>query len=163
DSGKSRRLPDGFPRDKAFAQLVEFSGRAVAAAQKHRLAMAIAPLDAPETNTINTVAEAVKLAQAVHHPAFGVAVDYYHLMLAHEDPRAILEAGKMLRHVRIANPRGRAFPMAAGEADYASFFAALKKIGYHGGIGVEAHTTDFAAEAPRAVDFLRAQAAGLRP
>jgi sugar phosphate isomerase/epimerase len=161
-SGKSRHFPDGFAREQAFDQLVEFSRRAATAAQKHKLALAVEPLDAPETNTINTVAEAVKLVDEVAHPAFGVAVDYYHLTLAREPPAAILAAGKHLRHVRLANPAGRAFPMAAGEADYAGFFGALRKVGYRGGIGVEAHSTDFAHEAARSVAFLRTQAATLR-
>jgi D-psicose/D-tagatose/L-ribulose 3-epimerase len=161
-SGKSRSFPEGFSREQAFGQLVEFGQRAARAAGKHHLTIMIEALGTGETNTINSVPEAVKLVQAVGHPAFRMAVDFYHLGQTHETPAVLLGAGKVLRHVRIANPAGRAFPMAASEADYAGFFAVLRKIGYRGGIGVEAHSKDFAGEAPRSVAFLRTQAAALR-
>jgi D-psicose/D-tagatose/L-ribulose 3-epimerase len=160
-SGKSRRFPTGFSREQAFRQLVDFGQRAARAAARHHLIVMIEALGTGETNTINSVAEAIRLVRAVGHPAFALAVDFYHLDQTHDRPAVLLGAGKLLRHVRIANPAGRAFPLAAGEADYAGFFAVLGKIGYRGGIGVEAHSKDFAGEAPRSVAFLRAQVAAL--
>jgi sugar phosphate isomerase/epimerase len=44
------------------------------------------------------------------------------------------------------------------ESDYASFFDALKKIGYRGGLSVHASTTSFPADAARAIAFLRRRA-----
>jgi sugar phosphate isomerase/epimerase len=55
----------------------------------------------------------------------------------------------------MANPKGRVFPLAWEEYEYAPFFARLRAIGYTGRISVEASTKDFPAEAPRAIALLR--------
>jgi D-psicose/D-tagatose/L-ribulose 3-epimerase len=154
-SGKSRSFPAGFAREEALRQLAEFGRRAATEARKHHVTIALEPLGTDETNTVNSVREAVDLARAVGNPSFGVAIDYYHLTLAHEDPAAVVEARDRLQHVRIANPAGRAFPLAAGESNYAAFFAVLRKIGYRGAIGIEARTGSVSSEGPRSLAFLR--------
>ena len=158
-SGKSRSYPAGFAPKEAFAQLVEFGKRATRLAQKHKLAIGIEPLGPEEASTINKVAEAVELARKVGNPAFGLTVDYYHLSQAGEDPAVLIGARKRLHHVRIANPAGRAFPLAATESSYAAFFDALKRIGYRGGIGIEARTGTVTEQGPASAAFLRTMAA----
>lgn len=160
-SNKSRTFPEGFSRARALDQLADFGRRAGAEARKHKLVIAIEPLGHEDTNTVNTVAEAVALVKAVGHPGFQVAVDYYHLIAGHEQPSAVLAARGHLQHVRIANPAGRAFPLAPGEADYGSFFKVLEQIGYHGAIGVETRTGSLVSDGPRSAKFLRSAAAGL--
>jgi sugar phosphate isomerase/epimerase len=162
-SGKARSFPAGFERKEALRQLVEFGRRAAAEAKKHGLVIALEPLGTDETNTVNTVAEAVEVATAVGHPSFRIAIDYYHLTLSHEAPAAVLAARDRLQHVRIANPAGRAFPLAANEADYGGFFTALGKIGYRGAIGIETRTGSLVADGPRSVVFLRKAAGKLVP
>jgi D-psicose/D-tagatose/L-ribulose 3-epimerase len=158
-SGKSRSYPAGFAPKQAFAQLVEFGKRASRLARKHELAIGIEPLGPEEASTINKVAEAVELARKVGNPSFGLTVDYYHLSQAGEDPAVLLEARKRLHHVRIANPAGRAFPLAATESSYAAFFDALKRIGYRGGIGIEARTGTVTEQGRASAAFLRTMAA----
>jgi D-psicose/D-tagatose/L-ribulose 3-epimerase len=158
-SGKSRSYPAGFAPKEAWKQLVEFGKRAARLASKHGLAIGIEPLGPEEASTINKVAEAVDLARSVAHPAFGLVVDYYHLSQAGEDPAVLLKAGKRLRHVRVANPAGRAFPLAATESSYAAFFDALKRIGYRGGIGIEARTGTVTEQGRASAAFLRTMAA----
>ena len=160
-SGKARSFPDGFAREQAFRQLVAFGKRAARVARKHKLTIGMEPLGPEEANTLNNVEEAVKLAQAVGHPSFGLVIDYYHLTLAGEPPAVLQKARNRLHHVRIANPKGRAFPLAAAESDYAAFFASLKRIGYRGAIGIEARTGSVAQDGPASVAFLRTLAAGL--
>jgi sugar phosphate isomerase/epimerase len=158
-SGKARSFPDGFSPDQAFRQLVEFGRLVAAQAHKHAIVIAIEPLGPDETNTINDVAAAMRLVRAVGHRNFQIAVDYYHLTLAREPPAVVLATRKHLRHVRIANPDGRAFPLDASESDYATFFRHLKQIGYRGGIGIEARKGDPATDGARSVAFLRTMAA----
>jgi D-psicose/D-tagatose/L-ribulose 3-epimerase len=160
-SASSRRYPPGFSREEANRQLVDFGRRAAAEAGKHHLVLAVEPLGTEDTNTVNSVPEAVALVRAVGQPSFRLVVDYFHLRQSHEDPAAIVQARGLLQHVRIANPAGRAFPLAAAESDYAAFFAALGRIGYRGGIGVETRTGSLTVEGPRSVAFLRGLAAGL--
>ncbi len=160
-SGRSRTPPEGFSPKEASRQLVEFSKRAAGLARKHKLTIGIEPLGAAEAGTINSVAEAVALTRAVNHPAFGITIDYYHLTQAGEPSSVLLTTRNRLYHVRVANPKGRAFPLAASEADYAGFFDNLARIRYRGAIGLEARTGTITEQGRPSVAFLRTAAAPL--
>ncbi len=162
-SGRSRRAPDGVAPRAAFDQLVDFGKRAAREAARHEITIAIESLGPDETNTINSVQQAIELVKAVAHPSFRLVVDYYHFTLAKEDPAVILQTGKYLHHTRIANPAGRAFPLDAAESDYATFFRNLRQIGYRGGVGIEARSGTLAQDGPRSATLLRALSAGRTP
>jgi D-psicose/D-tagatose/L-ribulose 3-epimerase len=158
-SGGARKVPDGFSQDEAWKQLVEFAKRIAPLAKKRGIIVAVEPLQKGETNTINSAAEGLKWVKAVGHPNFQLMVDFYHLSLEKEDAQILVSAKRNIKHIHIANPAGRKFPLSADEFDYSKFFAALKKAGYSGGISVEGRSQDFAAEGPKAVAFLRTAAA----
>jgi sugar phosphate isomerase/epimerase len=154
-SGGARRVPDGYSKEAAWRQLVDFSRRAAQAAQPHGITIAIEPLRRQETNIVNSAAEGLDLVNAVAHPNFQLMIDFYHLASEHEDPAIVLRARDHIVHLHMANPQGRVFPLAWSEYDYAPFFANLRAIGYGRRISVEASTQDFGAEAPRAISLLR--------
>jgi len=154
-SGGARRVPEGFPKDQAFTQLVEFGRRAAAEAQRHDITIAVEPLRQQETNIINSGAEGLELVTAIDHPNFQLMIDFYHLASEREDPSIVLKAREHIRHLHMANPQGRVFPLAWDEYDYAPFFANLRRIGYDKRISVEAAAKDFPVEAPRAIALLR--------
>lgn len=162
-SGPARRVPDGFPKDQAFQQLVAFAKRISPEAQKHGIVLAVEAQRKEETNVINSTAEAITWVEAVGHPNFQVMVDFYHLALEKEDPEVLVRA-KRIAHVHFANPTGRVFPRQPDEYDYAGFFANLRKIGYRGRISIEARTSDLAIDGPKAIAFLRSTyASGVKP
>jgi sugar phosphate isomerase/epimerase len=154
-SGGARRVPDGFSRDEAWKQLVDFSRRAAEAAKRYGIVVAIEPLRKQETNIVNTAAEGLDLVTAVNHPNFQLMIDFYHLASEHEDPAIVLRAKDHLVHLHVANPNGRVFPQKWDEFDYAPFFANLKAIGYDKRISMEGNTTDLAAQGPITVALLR--------
>lgn len=154
-SGGARRVPDGFPKDQAFAQLVAFGKRIAPEAQARGITVVIEPLRRQETNIINTAAEGLELVKAIDHPNFQLLIDFYHLASEQEDPSIVVKAGVHLRHLHTANPHGRVFPLDWNEFDYAPFFAKLREAGYTGRISVEASTKDLAGEAPRSIALLR--------
>jgi sugar phosphate isomerase/epimerase len=154
-SGGARRVPDGFSRDDAYKQLVDFSRRAAGEAKAHGITIAIEPLRTQETNIINSAAEGLQLVNDVNHPNFQLMIDFYHLASEHEDPSIVLKAKDHLRHLHVANPQGRVFPQKWDEYDYAPFFANLKQIGYDRRISMEGSTTDLAAQGPVTVALLR--------
>jgi sugar phosphate isomerase/epimerase len=158
-SGGSRKVPDGFPRDEAWKQLVDFGKRIAPVAQKNGIVIAVEPLQKKETNIINTAAEGLAWVRAVDHPNLQLMVDFFHLALEQEDPSILVEAKDHIRHFHIANPNGRVYPLDAKEYDYAGFFANLKQMGFEGGISVEASAKDYAKDAPRAIAFIREQLA----
>jgi len=161
----SRNLPNGFSRDRAWAQLQEFlrwTGDEIVR-NKYGSVIAIEPLRKAESNIINSVAEAYQLVLQTNHSKIQIVVDFFHLVEEGEDPKILLKVKDHIAHLHFANPRGgRVFPRQASEnPDYAPFFANLRAIGYRGRLSLEAHTSDFHADAPRALAAL-GQMAGLR-
>jgi sugar phosphate isomerase/epimerase len=159
-SGGARRVPDGFAPTEAYTQLVDFGRRASRLARGRNITIAVEPLRRQETNIVNSAAEGLKLVEAVGDGSFQLMVDFYHLASEHESPEIIMRAQDHLRHVHMANPNGRVFPLAWDEFDYEPFFAKLRQIGYDRRISVEASTQDLAGEAPRSIALLRRHAAG---
>jgi sugar phosphate isomerase/epimerase len=158
----ARTVPDGFPHDKAWEQLKEFLRTCGDVIQAHNYGMVIGieALRKPETNIVNSVAEALKLAREVNHPKIRIIVDFYHLAFEHEDPNVILGGRDMIVHLQIADPRDRTFPVSdAGEPRYRAFFANLRKIGYNGRISIEANSDNVGADAKASLAFLKKMAA----
>jgi sugar phosphate isomerase/epimerase len=154
-SGGARRVPDGFSRDEAFRQLVDFGRRIAPLARARDITIAIEPLRREETNIVNSAGEGLALVEAIGDPGFQLMIDFYHLASEHEDPGIIVVARSHLRHLHMANPNGRVFPRSMGEFAYEPFFAKLREIGYDQRISVEASTQDLAADAPQAIGLLR--------
>jgi D-psicose/D-tagatose/L-ribulose 3-epimerase len=158
------KIPEGFAREQAFQQLADFGRRLATRAATAGMTVLVEPLRPTDSNMIVTIAEAVALVEAVDHPHFAMMVDYSFLRIGRDDPRALLKAGRHLRHVHIANPsqNPRVYPFDAAESDYAEFFAVLKSIGYRGGLSVHAGSPDPLGQAPKAIAFLRQQARVLK-
>lgn len=154
-SGGARRIPEGFSKEEAFKQLVDFGKRIAPEAKAQGITVAIEPLRRQETNIINSAAEGLELVKAIDHPNFQLMIDFYHLASEKEDPAIVIQAKDYIRHLHTANPQGRVFPMKWEEFDYAPFFANLRKIGYDKRISVEGSTKDLATEAPQAIALLR--------
>jgi sugar phosphate isomerase/epimerase len=153
-SGGARRIPDAFPKADAFKQLVEFGRRIAPEARARGITVVIEPLRREETNIINSAAEGLELVEAINDPNFQLMIDFYHLASEREDPAIVLRARQRIRHLHMANPQGRVYPLEWEEYDYAPFFANLRTIGYDKRISVEASTKDFPREAPRAIALL---------
>jgi sugar phosphate isomerase/epimerase len=154
-SGGARRVPDGFSKEEAIAQLVDFCRRIAPVARDNGITIVVEPLRKQETNIINTAREGLALVKAVDRPEIRLLVDYYHLTEEGENADIIAEAGPLLAHAHIANPKGRVFPLSADESAYEGFFSNLCKVGYPGRLSIEASTTDFASQAPQAITLLR--------
>jgi D-psicose/D-tagatose/L-ribulose 3-epimerase len=154
-SGGARQVPDGFSKDEAFQQLVDFGRRIAPEARARGITVTIEPLRRQETNIINSAGEGLRLVEAINDPNFQLMVDFYHLASEQEDPSIIQRASAHIRHLHMANPTGRVFPRKWEEFDYGPFFAVLQKIGYDKRISVEASTQDFPTDAPLAIALLR--------
>jgi len=159
-SGTARQYPEGFSKEEAFRQLIDFFKRLGPEARKRQIVIAIEPLRREESNIINSMGEGLQLIEAVNDPNIQLNLDFYHLESKKEDPAIILKAANRIAHVHMANPTGRVFPLKWDEYNYAPFFENLRKIGYDKEISIEGATKDFPNEAPRAIAFLRSAMAG---
>jgi len=153
-SSAARNVPDGFPHDAAWRQLVELLRNLGALAEGCGMTIAIEPLTKLESNIINLASEGLLLGRAVDRPSVRLLVDYYHLTLEKEDPSVILQAGADVRHVHIAKVDGRVFPREK-DGGLVRFFSCLRQIRYGGKCSVEAYTDDFRPDARRALRILK--------
>ena len=154
-SGGSRRVPEGFPAEKAWQQLVEVGKILGAAAEKYGVTVALEPLRAAESNIITKQSEGLKLVQDVDHPNFKLLCDYYHLMQEGGTLEDVEACAGQLVHIHIAEPKTRV-PMRPDDgADYAGFFATLRKIGYDGRISFEGSAGDREKTLPIALEILK--------
>jgi len=158
-SAGSRNVPEGFPRERAWQQIVEFLRMAGPMAESRKITIAIEPLRKQESNVINTGGEAFRLVREVGHPNVKMIIDYYHLAEEHEDPQILETARDAIVHLHFANPAGRVWPKdPAEDPGYAPFFAEVKKIGFRGGLSIEGRGT-FEANAAASLAFFRKELA----
>ena len=136
-SGGARNIPDGIDRTVAWKQLLAFCSMTGPIAQARGVTIAIEPLNRAECNVLNSVTEGAKLAREVNHPAIRLLVDCFHWGRENESPQAIVDAGDLLVHTHLATVANRILP-GEEEQDFATFFTALKKAKYDGGVSIEA-------------------------
>lgn len=156
-SGRSRSVPDGFPRDAALGQLAEFLGWVGPAASAHGLALALEPLRRAESNVFNTLAEGAAFIAARGLRDVALLADLFHMEEEGEGLGAVATHGALIAHAHTADTGRR----APGTGDYpqVAFFAALRA---HTGCrrcSIECSWGDFDREIGPAVAALR-RAAG---
>lgn len=155
-SGKAKNVPENFPLEQGYLQVVDLLKMVGPIAQKNNITIVIEPLNKGECNLINTFAEGCKLAKDVDHNNVKVLVDFYHLSVEQEPVENVLKEGRtFLRHVHFANPNGRVYPELMKEYNYKPFIDTLKKIGYEERISCEAYVQDFDRQALEAIRFFK--------
>lgn len=135
-SGGARRFPDDLDRAACRARFVEFCRTLAARIADCRVTIVFEPLNSRECNFLNTVAEGIELVDEVDSPRIRLLADFYHMLVEGEGPDSLVQAGDRLRHVHIAELNGRTWPGCNGE-DFGPYFAALRQIGYTGGVSIE--------------------------
>jgi len=153
-SPMSKNIPQGFPRDKAWSQLVELLRLIDPLAKEKGLTIAIEPIYKGESNFINTAAEGLQLARDADRDNIRLLIDYYHLSLENENPEIILEAAPYLKHIHFADPEGRAYPREIKD-EYVTFINLLQQIGYEGRMSIEALSKNFDHDAGHSVKVMR--------
>jgi len=159
-SGGSRRIPDGFDREKAKAQHIELSKKMALLTDKYGITLAIEPLNHTETNFVNSLAEGVEIIEAVNHPRFLLLCDIYHMAKDDEGPDQIIKYGKYITHCHIAEKQNRTPPGVEGD-DFGPYLRALKKINYQGGLSLECRWKDFDNEVKVGIETLKKQLAAV--
>lgn len=152
-SGKARMVPDDFARSAAEDQLVDFLQLVGEVATTHAMTVVIEPLNRKESNILNSVDEAVALAQRVNRPTIRVLADFYHMDEEQEPLHHLLAYQEWLAHIHVADT-GRRAP-GTGTYPYTEFVDLLRQADYDGLVSIECRWEDFAAEAGPACRFLQ--------
>ena len=153
-SGGSRQVPEGYPLEAAWQDLVRLLRLAEPVAAKNGIEIVIEPLNDKETNILHTGSEGFTLAKLVDRPHIRLLLDLYHMALMKEDCGIAVTARAYLGHAHFARPEGRCYPTEM-EPIFKDFFGSLKRAGYDRRVSIEASFKDFAVEAPRALAIMK--------
>jgi len=145
-SGQARNVPGDYcskkrPNiDKGYRQFTDFC-RAVAKRMDgiDGVTIVIEPLRFGETNLIHYVYEGMHVVEDVDSPKIQLLADIFHMQMVREGADSIVRAGSMLKHCHIAENSSRSYPgdKASEVRRLEPYFAALKSIGYSGGVSCE--------------------------
>ena len=154
-SGKARNIPDTFSREAAEAQFVSVLRLCGDIAAGYGMTVAIEPLNARETNLVNTVAEGIALCRRVAHPHVACLADFFHVSKSGESLAAIEQSDGALVHVHIAGS-GRTFAeLPACRETVAAWVRALAACHYGGRVSLEGtYAEDFCGDIKRTRCFL---------
>lgn len=153
-SGGSRRVPENFPREKAWEQLKTVAKILGDAGEKYGVTIALESLRHEETNIFTMQPEALKFVKEVNHPHFKLLCDYYHLISENGTPEMVERCGDILVRTHIANPVGRVPMTPQDTADYKAFFHALHFIGYNARMSLECPVKNPETQLPVVLEVL---------
>jgi D-psicose/D-tagatose/L-ribulose 3-epimerase len=159
-SGGARTRPEGFPKDQADRQLLDFLRMCndCSGAMGLLVKIAIEPLNPAEANMVTGIREGYELwkkAQEADCRYIGLLADSYHMHVCQDEIGDIGEMAKALIHVHIADEDRKLPGKAESGFDFSSFFKALKESGYSGRISAECPMGDLQSDAKYCVDFAR--------
>lgn len=151
-SSRSRRVPDGFPKEEARKQVIEFARFLGDNASQYGLTVGVEPLRPAECNLLNHVSEAYDLVNEIGQEV-GITADFYHMVEGNEPLENLVAASNKLAHVHLADS-GRMWP-GSGTFDYIGFFRNVKVAGYNKRMSLECGWDDFPQNIVDALTFLR--------
>lgn len=137
-SGTARKIPEGFDRKTAEAQFVDVLRVCGDEAGRVGMEIVIEPLQAKETDLINTVAEGLEFVERANHEKVRCLVDFFHTFRSRETLDAVINSNGMLRHVHLARANDdRKIPTSEDIDSCRPWAEALKKCGYDLRISLE--------------------------
>lgn len=155
-SSGSRSIPEGFSREEARKQFIDFLKRIAPDAEKNGVIVAIEPLQTEETNFINTVPEGAQIARETGSEYIAVIADLFHMARMKEPPEDIINSADKLVHCHIAEVEERTAPGFKGD-DFTPYLKALKSIKYDGRMSFECSWQDIDTQLPKAIQTMREQ------
>ncbi|MBN2712494.1 MAG: sugar phosphate isomerase/epimerase [Planctomycetes bacterium] len=153
-SGGARAIPEGFSRERAWEQLVDFGMMFAPIAAAFDVTVVMEPLNKAECNVLTTVGEGAKLVKEVGHKNFRLLVDAYHWGKDGDSSSELVESGSLIKHSHIATYVNRMAP-GAEECDFSEFFSCMDKFNYTGRISFEGKTDDFETEIVKAIEVMK--------
>ncbi|NMB25189.1 MAG: sugar phosphate isomerase/epimerase, partial [Firmicutes bacterium] len=152
-SGRSRRVPNGFPKQEARQQVIEFARFLGAQASQYGFVIGIEPLRPAECNLLNYVSETYELVEEIALDGMGITADFYHMVEGDESLGNVVAASCKLAHIHLADS-GRMWP-GSGTYDYMDFFRNVKAAGYDKRMSLECGWDDFPKNIVDTLAFLR--------
>ncbi|HAE20944.1 MAG TPA: hypothetical protein DCG47_01290 [Spirochaetaceae bacterium] len=138
-SGKARNPPEGYPRERAWDQLVFLARELAPLAAKNGIRIAMEALNRSESDILCSFSELIRFVREVDRPGIRALMDSYHLGLEKESAEVLLQGEGLIIHTHVARLAGRTWPLLPSP-DLRAVFSALSSIGYDGSMSVEGYT-----------------------
>lgn len=140
-SSAARKLPEGWPVEKANEQFIALLKLLGPLAQAQGITVTVEQLRAEECNYINHLSEGAALIRAANHPNIRMLADLYHMACGGDTPADLKAAMDVVVHVEIAEKQSRTVPGVSGD-DFRPYFQVLREAGYQGAVSIEGGWTD---------------------
>ena len=153
----ARRLPGGYPGERADAQCLEFLHITAGEAEKYGQTLLFEAVHRGMCDYAVYTRDAVKIVEKAGIANLGIVLDFYHMSMMGETYEAAAGALPYMKHVHISS-RGeglwRGFPGWDDREEYREILGWLKAAGYDGSVSIE--PGEFSEkEAETALDMLR--------
>jgi sugar phosphate isomerase/epimerase len=148
-SGSARRLNT----DSDVNKIYDFLKMCDEAAEKHKLFIALEPLNGRETNWLTTVGGGYEVCVRLDLKNVRLLADSYHMHLENEPLAVLADVSDYLVHVHVSDP-DRLYAGRSGGESLRRFADVLKLTPYCGGVSMECGYGDFGSEAPLGYKFL---------
>ena len=152
-SASARTVPDGFTREEAVDQVVDFLSLAGGIAGSYGITIVIEPLGPHISNTITSFHEAAEVCKRISHPFVKVLADLYQMSEMGESTDKLIEVGQNIIHVHTSDT-GRKRP-GSGSLPHSEFIAALRKAGYDERVSVQCDFDNPLLEMQQSLEYLK--------
>jgi len=133
---RGRLLGGRFTRCRAWRTIQDCLLRSASVAEQHDVTLAIEPINRYETDLINTVAEALKMASDVGSRSVKIMADTFHMNIEETSiADSLRRSAGRLAHFHVADSN-RLAP-GKGHIDFASIISELRGIDYKGCLSAE--------------------------
>ena len=133
-----QRSSQGTSTEEAVAHLTDGLARVAPAIAEHDVKLLLEPLSSAQTDVINTVEDAVRVVEAVNHPAVSAMFDFHNtaderLPLA----ELVRRYANHIDHIQIQEMDGTYLGTGDAEEAFVPALRAFREIGYDGWISLE--------------------------
>lgn len=136
-SGRARKIPPEVPLEKGYERNLQVLKEAAKAGKEYNVTFAIEPLPKNETNFVNTIEEALKLAESVNSDFVRVMADVRHMIREEVDVEESIRLAKgKIVHVHLADNNSKV--PGRGIINFSKLFRTFKEINYTGAMSIEA-------------------------
>ena len=156
-SAPARALDEETTEEEGYAQIADVIKTAIVpACEKYDMTVVMEPLRADACNFIHTLADGMRVVDAVRSEKIQLLADTIHMMSNNDNPDDVIKYKDSLKHIHIAE-LARVMP----EDDYSDYIKAvlanLREIGYDGTVSFESKNGDGLESMKKALALLKKQ------
>ena len=161
-SSGARRMEQGMTLQQTREEIVYFLKEYVAPrAEKTGITVVVEPLRPEECNVVNTIAQAVEIAEKVNSPYIKVLADVKHMVCSGDDFSNIIKYKDWLAHAHTSNPypapeleKKRTYPAVSDSFNQDEFILPLIEAGVET-CSIEADVIDYKSDCEKSIEVLR--------